>query len=109
MSGYRDLPSDRIAVPSTGTPACVLTWIDRPAGGIRLYASRAIQSQDWGQRTADGSSAVDWHMGVIMREVLIVDRQTPAEAIRWVLERWAREDAASQPELSSGDSRRALP
>ena len=28
-----------------------------------------------------------------MKNTLIVDKRTAAEAIQWVLERWAREDA----------------
>jgi hypothetical protein len=90
---YEQLPSDHISVPSTGKPECLLTWIARPEGGIRLYASRNLADTAWGQRSDLTRPTVDWHLGVMMADVLIVDRATPAEAIQWVLERWMREDA----------------
>ena len=90
--GYRELASDRIRVPQDGKPEALLTWVRLPTGRIRLYASRKLPPPGWGQRTAD-SGQVDWHIEATMRNVLIVDRDTAAEAMMWVLERWNREDA----------------
>lgn len=90
---YEHLASDAIRVPATGKPECLLTWISRPEGGIRLFASRDLADTGWGQRSDLTRPTVDWHLDVTMANVLIVDRATPAEAIQWVLERWMREDA----------------
>lgn len=92
LDRYKPLPADQIRVQTAhGTPACVLTWVNKTDGTIRLYASRDIPPQGWGQRTTEGGG-VDWHLETTLRNVLILDRATPAEAIAWVLERWARED-----------------
>ena len=88
---YRQQASDAIAVPGTGKPVCILTWTERPEGGIRLYASRQLTETGWGQRER-ASGPVDWHLDVTMTELLIVDRDTAAEAIAWVLQRWQRDD-----------------
>lgn len=107
LSKYKPLPADSIrAQTANGTPACVLTWVNKPDGTIRLYASRDIPPQGWGQRTTS-SGTVDWHLETTLRNVLIIDKPTPAEAIAWVLERWAREDA-EKSERDQLESRRAI-
>jgi hypothetical protein len=116
---YRELASDAIRVPQDGKPEALLSWVRLPDGNIRLYASRDLPAPGWGQRTTEGGTA-DWHIEATLRSVLIVDRPTAAEAMTWVLERWAREDAASaelearraeicgQPEAAELASRRRL-
>jgi hypothetical protein len=95
---YKDIHANSIAVRSDGEPECVITWVRRPAGGIRMYATRDVRDTDWGQRTAEATSEVVWHLGANLSHVLIVDRETPAEALQWVLERWGREDAEARAE-----------
>ena len=97
MTQYQNLASNEISVPvSNGTPECLLTWVRKTDGTIRLYASRDLPGASWGQRTIEGGSEVHWHLATTMRSTLIKDADTPAQAIQWVLERWAREDAAEQ-------------
>lgn len=92
---YQNLASNAISVPvSNGKPECILTWVRRDSGGIRLYASRELPGAGWGMRETEGHQ-VHWHLETTMRSVLVYDADTPAQAIQWVLERWAREDAAS--------------
>lgn len=90
--------SDGIRVPATGKPECLLTWISRPEGGIRLFASRRLHNSGWGQASNPEQTEVAWHFDVTMTQTLIVDRETPAEAIQWVLQRWTREDAEESAE-----------
>lgn len=97
MTQYQNIASDEISVPvSNGKPECLLTWVRRNEGGIRLYASRDLPGASWGQRTTEGGSEVHWHLGATMRSTIIMDADTPAAAIQWVLERWQREDAAEE-------------
>jgi hypothetical protein len=97
MSYYQNLTGDSIQVPaSNATPECILTWVRKADGTIRLFASRDLPGAGWGQRTTEHGSEVHWHLATTMRSVLIYDAATAAEAIQWVLERWAREDAAEQ-------------
>jgi hypothetical protein len=92
VSTYKPLHGDAIRAVSDGEPECVITWIKRPQGGIRMFATRDVRDTGWGQRTTDREEVV-WHLDANMAHVLTVDRQTPAEALQWVLQRWAREDA----------------
>ena len=86
-----------VRVPAEGTPECILTWVRKPDGGVRLYASRSLHSTGWGQHTGD-SGPTRWLFDTAMDNVLIVDRDTPGQAIAWVLERWAREDEQAEYE-----------
>lgn len=97
MDYYQNLASNEIQVQaSNAEPECILTWVRKPDGKIRLYASRDLPGAGWGQRTVESGSEVHWHLETTMRSVLIYDADTAAQAIQWVLERWAREDAAEQ-------------
>jgi hypothetical protein len=97
MTQYQDIASNEIAVPvSNGKPECLLTWVRKDEGGIRLYASRDLPGASWGQRTIEGGTEVHWHLAATMRSTIIMDADTPAQAIQWVLERWAREDEAER-------------
>lgn len=112
--GYRELASDRIRVPQDGKPEAILTWVRLPDGKIRLYASRGLHDLAWGQRTKDTDGKVVWHLDGNLDGVLIVDRDTPAEAMQWVIERWMREDAErdqleAKRSIGSANSRAAIP
>jgi uncharacterized protein YijF (DUF1287 family) len=98
---YKELASNLIRMPQQGDPEAIMTWIRLPNGKIRLYASRELHDLAWGQRTRDHGpgDAVVWHMDGDLDHVLIVDRDTAAEALQWVLERWAREDAEKRNEI----------
>lgn len=89
---YRQHAADAIRAGQQGDPEAIFTWVRLPQGGVRLYASRHLPDVAWGQRehTAGG---VMWHLDADMDGLLIVDRPTAGEAMQWVLERWAREDA----------------
>jgi hypothetical protein len=101
---YRERHSDLIRAPQQGQPEALFTWVRLPSGRIRLYASRSLADTAWGQRE-HREKGVLWHLDVNMDQTLVVDRDTPAEAMTWVLERWAREDRVKGQEL---DGRRAL-
>ena len=88
---YREHDSDLIRAVQQGEPEAVFTWVRLPSGRIRLYASRSLADTAWGQREHK-SKGVLWHLDVNLDGLLIVDRDTPAEALTWVLERWGRED-----------------
>jgi hypothetical protein len=95
MSGvehYREHASDAIRAPQQGKPEAILTWVRLPSGNIRLYASRELPDTGWGQ-LEHRTRGVVWHLDATMTGLLIIDRPTAAEALQWVLERWAREDA----------------
>lgn len=97
MTHYQNIASNEIGVPvSNGKPECLLTWVRKNDGTIRLYASRDLPGASWGQRTTEGGTEVHWHLGTTMRSTIIMDADTPAQAIQWVLERWQREDAAEE-------------
>lgn len=94
MSQYQNIASNEISVPvSNGKPECLLTWVRKTDGKIRLYASRDLPGASWGQRTTEGGTEVHWHLAATMRSTIVIDADTPAQAIQWVLERWQREDA----------------
>lgn len=105
---YRQQASDLIRAPQQGEPEAILTWVRLPNGKIRLYASRDLHDLAWGQRTVDATSQVRWHMDGDLDGVLVVDRDTAAEAMQWVLERWAREDRDNGQEQGELSGRRAL-
>jgi hypothetical protein len=97
MDYYKNLTGDQIqAQTSNGKPECILTWVRKDDGKVRLYASRDLPGAGWGQRTTEHGSEVHWHLETTMRSVLIYDADTAAQAIAWVLERWAREDEARE-------------
>lgn len=96
MSGtgqYRAHPADAIRSSQDGKPEGIFTWVKLPNGNIRLYASRELPDAGWGQREHLKLGVV-WHLDANMANLLVVDRPTPAEALTFVLEKWAREDAA---------------
>jgi hypothetical protein len=100
MSYYQNLAANSVQVPTgNASPECILTWVRKTDGTIRLYASRDLPGAGWGQRTTEHGSEVHWHLETTMRSVLIYDADTAAQAIQWVLERWAREDAAEQERI----------
>ena len=97
MTQYQNIEANAISVPvSNGKPECLLTWVRKDGGGIRLYASRDLPGASWGQRTTEGGTEVHWHLATTMRSTIIMDADTPAQAIQWVLERWNREDEAER-------------
>lgn len=89
---YRDHAANAIRAAQQGDPEAVFTWVRLPSGKIRLYASRNLADTAWGQRD-HVTKGVLWHLDVNLDQLLIVDRDTPAEALTWVIERWNREDA----------------
>lgn len=93
MGKHRQQHSDMIRAPQQGEPEAIMSWVRLPDGRIRLYASRRLDDIAWGQRTREKDGSVVWHLDGDLDQVLIVDRATAAEALQWVLERWAREDA----------------
>jgi hypothetical protein len=103
---YREHAADAIRAAQQGDPEAVFTWVRLPGGKIRLYASRRLADTAWGQRE-HLAKGVLWHLDVNLDQLLIVDRQTPAEALTWVLERWAREDAEAEREAL--ENARAMP
>lgn len=84
-------------VPSDGQPKFVMVGVDRPGGGVRLYASRDIPPGrlNWGQRDTD-SYAVAWHVEADMVSVLIIDKPTWGEAFARVFEIWENHDREQQ-------------
>lgn len=105
---YRPLHADSIRAPQQGQPEAIMAWVRLPNGKVRLYASRKLHDIAWGQRTRESDNPVLWHLDGNLDQVLIVDRDTAAEALQWVLERWAREDQSEQVTLPAG-GHRALP
>lgn len=107
---YRQHDSDLIRATQQGEPEGIFTWVRLPSGKIRLYASRELADTAWGQRE-HVRKGVLWHLDANLDHVLVVDRDTPAEALTWVLQRWAREDtekAAEQRELTAADGKMDL-
>lgn len=107
---YRPHASDAIRAAQQGEPEGIFTWVRLPNGKIRLYASRELADTAWGQRE-HRAKGVLWHLDANLDHVLVVDRDTPAEALTWVLQRWAREDtdkAAEQRGLTEGDDKMAV-
>lgn len=100
MSGepaYRDHAAYAIRAAQQGDPEAVFTWVRLAPDRIRLYASRNLADVRWGQRD-HVTKGVQWHLDANLDQLLIVDRPTAAEAMMWVLERWAREDAEADME-----------
>jgi hypothetical protein len=68
--------------------------VTRPAGGIRLYASRHVKSGDVrvaGDRHAqDGASR--YRMSADMTHLIIIDASTYRECIQRLQEMWMAED-----------------
>lgn len=107
---YREHDSDLIRITQQGEPEAIMTWVRLPSGKIRLYASRRLHDVAWGQRE-HRSRGVLWHLDGNLDQLLIVDRDTPAEALQWVIERWAREDASAADDTRAelaGKGRRAI-
>jgi hypothetical protein len=105
MEQYREHAADAIRVPQQGEPEAILSWVRLPNGKIRLYASRKLADTAWGQRD-NMLMGVVWHLDVNMSQVLVVDRDTPAEAMQWVIERWMREDAEESARAAALEDRR---
>jgi hypothetical protein len=80
-----------VRLPSTGKPSHNMTGIDRPGGGVRLYASRDLPGVSWGMRDAkDGGVA--WHIDADMQHVLVIDAVTWGEAYARAFEIWENQD-----------------
>jgi hypothetical protein len=101
--------------PSTGKPKFVMVGIDRPGGGVRLYASRDIPERElrWGLATGRYGDATGWHIDAEMRRTLVTDADTWGQAFGRVFEIWENHDReAAQAEIEDsrrlriGDSRR---
>jgi hypothetical protein len=84
----------RSAGTSTGAPKFVMVGIEKPEGGVRLYASRdipldqltfALASDRWG-------TATGWHLDTEMRQVLIHDDVTWGRAFGRIFEIWENHD-----------------
>lgn len=85
---------DNTRLPSTGVPKFVMVGIDRPGGGVRVYASRDIAENElrWGLATNDYGTGTGWHVDAEMRKTLIVDGQTWGEAFEQIFRIWANHD-----------------
>lgn len=101
-SRYSD---ESVSLPSTGTPKFVMTGIDRPGGGVRLYASRDLKNLNWGQRDSADYSGTAWHIGSDMQHVLVIDAPTWGEAFARAFEIWANQDKAAEQAKAIGNQR----
>jgi hypothetical protein len=80
-----------VRLPSTGKPSHNMTGVDRPGGGVRLYASRDLPGVSWGMRDVkDGGIA--WHIDADMQNVLVIDAPTWGEAYARAFEIWENQD-----------------
>jgi hypothetical protein len=97
-------------VPSTGKPKFVMVGIDRPGGGVRLYASREIPERElrWGLATGQYGDATGWHIDAEMRHTLIVDGATWGQAFGRVFEIWENHDRNNAIEEAQREHRQAL-
>lgn len=93
MSSYTEHAADAISVPTQGQTMFLMRAQRIPAG-VRLYASRDIPHDGWGQRDRTDRGVV-WRLEADLGNVLVVDRPTIGECVAWVLDRWMREDSAS--------------
>jgi hypothetical protein len=91
-----------VRLPSTGKPVFVMTGIDRPGGGVRLYASRELPDLFWGMREAKHGTA--WHVDASMQNVLVIDAATWGEAFSRAFEIWANHDRAKTEEAELQDA-----
>jgi hypothetical protein len=98
----------RISAPGF-SPEWVMFGVDVPAGK-RLYASRELSQAeisvwDSGQSLA---AADGWHVDANMRNVLVITRDTYAEALAELMVIWANHDRAAA-EDGNGSARRHIP
>ena len=86
---------DNTRLPSTGVPKFVMVGIDRPGGGVRVYASRDIAENElkWGLATDKYGTGTGWHVDAEMRQTLITDADTWGEAFEQIFRIWANRDA----------------
>jgi hypothetical protein len=91
--------------PSTGKPKFVMVGIDRPGGGVRLYASRDIPERElhWGLATGAYGDATGWHIDAEMRMTLITDADTWGAAFARLFEIWENHDRNNAIEEAQGD------
>jgi hypothetical protein len=86
-----------MSVVSTGKPNHIMVGVDRPGGGVRLYASRDIPERTlrWALAQDQYFTGTGWHIDAELRQVLIIDRPTWGEAYAWAFEVWANQDRAA--------------
>lgn len=78
-----------------------MVGIDRPGGGVRLYASREIPDRElrWGLATNKYGDGTGWHIDAEMRRTLVTDGATWGEAFGRVFEIWENADRNEALEL----------
>jgi len=94
-------------VPSTGKPAFIMTGIERPGGGVRLYASRDLPGVFFGVTGQDDTAA--WHVDADMRHALVIDGSSWGEVFARAFEIWGNHDRAVEVDAARRDARRELP
>jgi hypothetical protein len=87
---------------STGHPKFVMVGVDRPGGGVRLYASREIPERELAFALAQDQygTATGWHIDAEMRHVLIIDKPTWGEAFAHAFMIWENADREAARELA---------
>jgi len=83
-----------MSAPSTGKPEFVMTGVQRPGGGVRLYASRSLKDLEFGHDASPGGSTALWKIASKLDQMLIIDEDTWAHAFARMFEIWENQDRA---------------
>jgi hypothetical protein len=85
-------------------PDFTVLGVKRPAGGVRLYASRELEADF--QLIDPGHGPAHWRLTTPMHGVLIIDMPDYSAAFARLFEIWANQDR-DRPAI--GSERKALP
>lgn len=96
-----------IRAPSTGRPSHIMIGVDRPGGGVRVYASRELPTDlGWSQREIR-NHIIAWHIDADMTHVLVIDAPTWGEAYARAFGIWENQDREKQRRFIEDGQRRA--
>lgn len=84
-----------MASPSTGRPEFVMTGVQRPGGGVRLYASRSLKETEFGHDENRGGATALWTISSKLDQMLVIDSDTWAHAFGKMFEIWDNQDRAT--------------
>jgi len=83
-----------MSAPSTGKPEFIMTGVQRPGGGVRLYASRSLKDLEFGHDENRGGATALWQIAGKLDQMLIIDGDTWAHAFARMFEIWENQDRA---------------
>lgn len=93
------------AVQSSVQPEFVLTGIPRPDGSKRLMASRQLDVTAFAMTEPD-QPPPRWKLGVIMGQLLVIDKPDYQQALAHLMTIWGNQDSDARAQVTG---KRALP